>query len=402
MLAIYKALKAMGAEWEVPKARRPRGRDGKYGDGEDTNSLSSSDDDSSSDDEDKHTFSSDEEGADTHNPKRDSMGTASTSSSSPHSPDSARGRRHNQRRHVRYSSANDWGYTVPADPWIIDARFRKHGMYPRGVRHLHSANSSRADLLSGSADGMNSLQGSDASLSRDRGPPQRQGSGSDDNNGGHSRRSSMLSSTTGSGGDTSAANTPPQSGNAVDSPSNTGPASVPPRPTSQQHTQNSSNPTSNPSSRPSSRKTSLTQLLGSASNSTSGFGSNSMYGHGAGAADDSAFVYMTIQLYSIEKGFYLVDFKSAGYEKLVKMRIGNGAVGRGGDEGHNREREAQAENAASGFAAGGIASGHGNERTAEEEQLVGDGRAFEEKDVSSPFPFLDVASRLIIQLAEAE
>ena len=36
------------------------------------------------------------------------------------------------------------------------------------------------------------------------------------------------------------------------------------------------------------------------------------------------------------------------------------------------------------------------------EELVGQGRATEEKDVSSPFPFLDVASRLIIQLAEAE
>ena len=34
-------------------------------------------------------------------------------------------------------------------------------------------------------------------------------------------------------------------------------------------------------------------------------------------------------------------------------------------------------------------------------ELVGAGRVADEKDITSPFPFLDVASRLIIQLAEA-
>jgi carbon catabolite-derepressing protein kinase len=58
-------------------------------------------------------------------------------------------------------------------------------------------------------------------------------------------------------------------------------------------------------------------------------------------------MHLDIQLYEMEAGVYLVDFKCAGYE----MRDGN---------------------------------------------LV------EEKDTTSPFPFLDLASRLIIQLAEAD
>lgn len=58
-------------------------------------------------------------------------------------------------------------------------------------------------------------------------------------------------------------------------------------------------------------------------------------------------MHLDIQLYEMEPGVYLVDFKCAGYE------------------------------------------------TAE-------GMLLEEKDVTSPFPFLDLASRLIIQLAEAD
>jgi carbon catabolite-derepressing protein kinase len=58
-------------------------------------------------------------------------------------------------------------------------------------------------------------------------------------------------------------------------------------------------------------------------------------------------MHLDIQLYEMELGVYLVDFKCAGYE------------------------------------------------TAE-------GTLLEEKDVTSPFPFLDLASKLIIQLAEAD
>jgi carbon catabolite-derepressing protein kinase len=58
-------------------------------------------------------------------------------------------------------------------------------------------------------------------------------------------------------------------------------------------------------------------------------------------------MHLDIQLYEMEPHVYLVDFKCAGYE------------------------------------------------TAE-------GTLLEEKEVTSPFPFLDLASKLIIQLAEAD
>jgi carbon catabolite-derepressing protein kinase len=57
-------------------------------------------------------------------------------------------------------------------------------------------------------------------------------------------------------------------------------------------------------------------------------------------------MHLDIQLYEMEPGVYLVDFKCAGYEM--------------------------------------------------------DGQLLEEKVATSPFPFLDLASKLIIQLAEAD
>ncbi|TVY31070.1 Sucrose non-fermenting protein kinase [Lachnellula hyalina] len=62
---------------------------------------------------------------------------------------------------------------------------------------------------------------------------------------------------------------------------------------------------------------------------------------------ESVAMHLDIQLYEMEPGVYLVDFKCAGYE-------------------------------------------------------TADGMLLEEKDVTSPFPFLDLASKLIIQLAEAD
>lgn len=62
---------------------------------------------------------------------------------------------------------------------------------------------------------------------------------------------------------------------------------------------------------------------------------------------DSVVMHLDIQLYEMEPGVYLVDFKCAGYE-------------------------------------------------------TANGMLLEEKDITSPFPFLDLASRLIIQLAEAD
>lgn len=62
---------------------------------------------------------------------------------------------------------------------------------------------------------------------------------------------------------------------------------------------------------------------------------------------ESVIMHLDIQLYEMEPGVYLVDFKCAGYE-------------------------------------------------------TPEGMLLEEKEVTSPFPFLDLASRLIIQLAEAD
>lgn len=64
-------------------------------------------------------------------------------------------------------------------------------------------------------------------------------------------------------------------------------------------------------------------------------------------AIDSVVMHLDIQLYEMEPGVYLVDFKCAGYENA-------------------------------------------------------EGLMLEEKDITSPFPFLDLASKLIIQLAEAD
>ena len=58
-------------------------------------------------------------------------------------------------------------------------------------------------------------------------------------------------------------------------------------------------------------------------------------------------MHIDIQLYEMDPGVYLVDFKCAGYE-------------------------------------------------------TSEGRLWEEKDITSPFPFLDLASKLIVQLAEAD
>ena len=113
-----------------------------------------------------------------------------------------------------------------------------------------------------------------------------------------------------------------------------------------------------------------------------------MHGGNWPKPEENVWVYVTIQLYSIEKDFYLVDFKCAGYERLVKRfaREVNGS---------NESDVVHMDNTPNGY--------DDDEGTEDEdgEELVGMGRNAEEKDITSPFPFLDVASRLIIQLAEA-
>ena len=339
MLAIYKALKAMGADWEVPQARRPPGQHREHhrqqGDGGSVSESNSDPEDYESPESEDVTSDDDGRGY-RYNPQRDSLGAASNSTaSSGASPSRGRGSR---RERPRYNSRNDWGYHVPADPWIINARFKKDHMYPPGVRHPHSAHSSRADLVS-----------SHPSLMQHHGLTTESGYASNrdsdsalDEHIRAARRTSNMSSHHQPDSPPPVPGTGSTTAPGIENPGMTGPPA-----SSHSHS----------ASRPGSRKTSLTHMLGSAAASTTSAFSSSRDVE----ADDQAYVYMTIQLYSIEKEFYLVDFKCAGYERLKPEM---------NEEG--------------------------------EEGVVGMGRAAEEKDVSSPFPFLDVASKLIIQLADAE
>jgi len=298
MLALYKALKKMGAEWEVAAPREAgtgsgegspdRGRQGSQ-----SPEYSDSDPEPGTDPE--YATHSDQE-------KRREKRKNETNLNQPQFRDQA--------FRNRYGRWNDWGYTLPEDPWVIYARFRKDNMYPPGINPPSSTHSSRVDLHE-----------------------QRRGSAVS------SATISQVNSATGSMENVAAA----------------GPGSGP----------------------PGNHNHSSTASLHGAS------------GPAFGRANDSAWVYVTIQLYSIEKDFFLVDFKCAGYERLVKRFAAE--VG-----GSNESDVVRADQAPEGYE-----SGDGTENEWGEE-MVGAGRSGEEKDVSSPFPFLDVASRLIIQLAEAQ
>lgn len=69
--------------------------------------------------------------------------------------------------------------------------------------------------------------------------------------------------------------------------------------------------------------------------------------NGSGESFQVVAMRMEIQIYEMERGVYLVDFKVDGYE-------------------------------------------------------TPDGKLLEDKEVTSPFPFLDMAARLIMQLADAD
>lgn len=79
--------------------------------------------------------------------------------------------------------------------------------------------------------------------------------------------------------------------------------------------------------------------------------------------DTACFVYLDLQIYTIEMDTYLVDFKCAGYESIIGSR-----------EVLNRKGEKITE-------------------------YIGSGVRLETKDVTSPQPFLDIANRLVIYLA---
>ncbi|KAF2502714.1 Pkinase-domain-containing protein [Lophium mytilinum] len=327
MLAIYKALRAMGAEWEVPKRRRPgggstsRSRSHSHDSRDPSNSRSDGHSRASS----KSSRSSDfQDQAYSRDGSRSPSGREPLSvrnSTSNNNLSPSRGRERKQ-----YNEQNDWGYSIPEDPWVINARFRKEGMFPPGVAHPSSTHSSRVDLT-------------DAA--------------------GYRRRSST---------NTSHSSLNVDAANAA--------AAHPGHP----------------------------EAL------TKPGGDTTKYPE----PDEAVWVYLSIQLYSIDRDFFLVDFKCAGYERLVphlvrEIRVGSANVEVTGapddpaasahadDEGFEWHRLAEGEALPAEVESGSV---RGVMRETEEE--VGAGRAALEKRATSPFPFLDVAGRLIIQLAEGE
>ncbi|KAI9813598.1 MAG: Protein kinase [Pycnora praestabilis] len=150
------------------------------------------------------------------------------------------------------------------------------------------------------------------------------------------------------------------------------------------------------------RRSSTIGSLSSATSMTSHTGSASHTGPGSAVgslteypvADESVYVHMIIQLYQLEREFYLVDFKCAGYERLVedlKEEVKGDRKVQGYQEGQDGDNLPSAQGSASNLRTNG-------------RKMKGSGKKTEDKDkdVSSPFPFLDLASKLIIQLAEAD
>lgn len=128
--------------------------------------------------------------------------------------------------------------------------------------------------------------------------------------------------------------------------------------------------------------------------------------------DEAVYIYMSIQLYSIDRDFFVVDFKCAGYERLVtnlvrEIKASIPLSGSHQPPPHHQdgwddeqgvwrrldENEPLPEDLAKKLNEGGT------EILRERTELVGAGRQEGEKIVTSPFPFLDVASTLILQLS---
>ena len=80
--------------------------------------------------------------------------------------------------------------------------------------------------------------------------------------------------------------------------------------------------------------------------------------------DTACFVYLDLQIYVLETDIYLVDFKNAGYEPIVGERKVGGRKGESVTE------------------------------------YVGNGQRKNEKNVTSPQPFMDLANKLVIHLAK--
>ena len=357
MLAIYKALKAMGAVWETARTRRPGGgsndndspqrspnhshsrRASRKEDREGSQSPEYSDSDPASGTDPE--YATHEERSERHSHGRKSKhGSSANLSPSPssddlgpdpsshHSRSSYQQKKRQQRGRERYGPWNDWGYIIPEDPWVINARFRKDGMFPPGVAHPSSAYSSRVDLTEAGR-----------------------------------RRSSTMGSST-SLNTSPAASTPPLVAGSHVSTDHGVPGS-------------------------------MGSTGGSLRRGISGYTPN---------PDESAWVYVTIQLYCIEADSYMVDFKCAGYERLVRRLRREVRHHSSGSEGPEEAKDASGRDMPPNGKAGRHDEWRAEGSDADDEDLdegyMGAGRASDEKDISSPFPFMDVAASLIVQLAQ--
>lgn len=330
MLAIYKALRAMGADWEVPRIRKPGSHLSGSGSRSRSHSRSGSDSESDGVDRQEH-WSNEEADVDPNHRNRLTVRNGSEGDADRDSSNSGRGR--GRERKERLGPENDWGYEVPEDPWVINARFRKEGMFPPGVNHPSSSQSSRVDLgmLEEEVARQSQAHGSSSSLAQDHGAYAGPATGSGQASLESSTQGSVVGSTEGGEVKRSASTASHRSGHSryVD-------------------------------------------------------------------PDTSVYVYLTIQLYTIDHDFFLVDFKCAGYENLVhelfrevKDHVGKEKVEEGTKEVWRRLKD-------------GEQLPENWEDYRDREAWVGQGRATSDKRCTSPFPFLDVASGLIIQLAEGD
>ncbi len=304
MLALYKALLALGAEWEIPRKRMPhthssRGRSG--------SSSGSSGDDDEYFDEANEERDEEQNWSDDDVPDLDDTDHNRTSSISVD-----RGRR-SRRRDQDYGPHNDWGYDVPVDPWVIRARFKITTQHSQGGG-ANSSHSSRVDLTA-----------VEEELERRKAEEEEHQEGG---------KPSTFATAVG-------------------------------------HV---------------AKQIKDMKVVAAAANPDSGASLEQ--------GEDLMYVYLTIQLYTIDVGHYLVDFKSSGYERLEKELVrearvelsGGGAEWRLLREGESPEAVGARKGAA----------------VREREVLVGQGQAQEDKNATSPFPFLDVASRLVSELAEGK
>jgi carbon catabolite-derepressing protein kinase len=351
MLAIYKALSAMGAEWEKPTPRKPPGRRSSHGSPNGhhhrSGSQSRSSSSSASGSLGRQAQPYDEFWASATESDEENPAESLKNGQNDEGKQKPKGADGQVRRRKHYGPHNDWGYEVPEDPWVIHARFKKEGMYAPGVMHPNSAHSSRVDL---------------------------------------NEELSMRK-----------ANNPGSTGTLTASEAEAQATSW-------------SRDAKNPASSDDKGKAKAEEQQPQ--------------------PDEALYVYMTIQLYCIEKDFFLVDFKCDGYERLVKkvvnecQRVGNdraeakaakAKAGVGGQEaseaaGKGKGRAAKVEVGNQVNRDQWYTLEDGEEEVTEEqeyitttrEELVGVGRATGEKTVTSPFPFLDVASKLIIPLAEGD